>query len=278
MFRLCIIACLTLSLFMASVAEARAQYSQSDFDPQILKINEDDYLGKTAPDIKMLDEAGKPLSLSTFSGKPLVLLMLYYDCPNICPLLGEELAGTLSKIGDIKTASDYNVLVLSFDKDDTPEEARAFHQKVREKAETAEVDSWFFATANEADIKTLAEAVGYRFFYSAEDGMFVHPNVSIFLSPDSKITRYLFGIKPDAFNARMALLESAEGKIGKVSLSSLITLACYKYDHESKDYVLNIPILFASVGPVFLGMTGILSLIVYRKKKKLQYIVEGSER
>ncbi|GAB4406924.1 MAG: SCO family protein [Thermodesulfovibrionales bacterium] len=257
-------------LIIPQIAQARTQFTKSDFNPMVMRIKEDDYLGKIAPDIKMVDETGRTLSLSSFSKTPLILLLIYYDCPNICPLLGEGLADALNNIGDLRIGSDYNVLVLSFNKGDTPEKAVEFHRKLQRQVRLQDIDRWVFATAKEDDIKTITEAVGYRFFYSSEDNMFVHPSVYIFLSPGRKITRYIFGIKPDPFSIRLAVLESFKGVIGKVPISSLATLACYKYDAESRGYVLNLPFLFASVGVVMAVMTAVLTFVVYRKRKGLK--------
>jgi len=257
-------------LGIPNLSEAKTPLlSKSDFDPKILKIKEDDYLGKTAPDIKFLDETGRTLSLSSFS-KPLILLLIYYDCPVMCPLLGEGLTDALNNMGDLKVGEDYSVVVLSFNKDDTLEKAREFHKKLLTRIKSPSIDNWIFAIAKEEEIKSITEALGYRFFYSAEDKMFVHPSVYVFLSPERKITRYIFGIKPDSFNIRLAILESVKGRIGKVPISSLVTLACYKYDPDSRGYLINLPVLFGSVGVVMAVMTGILSFIVYRKRKSFR--------
>jgi protein SCO1/2 len=184
-------------------------------------------------------------------------------------LLGEGLADALDNIKDLKSGGDYNVLVLSFDKNDIPEKAREYRKKLQRQLKFAGINEWVFATAKEEDIKSITESAGYR-FYSAEDKTFVHPSVFIFLSPERKITRYIFGVKPDPFTVRLAILESVTGRIGKVPVSSLITLACYKYDSETHGYILNLQVLFASVGVVLAVMTGILSVIVYRKKKSLR--------
>jgi protein SCO1/2 len=269
---------LLAGLTVAEISHAKIRFETSDFNPAMLKIKEDDYLGKIAPDIRITDESGTTRSLSSFSGKPLILLLIYYDCPNTCPLLGEGLSDGLNNVKDLTLGRDYNVLVLSFNKDDIPEMAKEFHRKLQSRIKGQDISGWAFATANEEGAEALTKSVGYRFFYSAEDKMFVHPNVFIFLSPERKITRYIFGVKPDAFNVRMAVLESFKGLVGKVPVSSIFTLACYKYDLETRGYVINLPVLFASVGAVMALMTGILSYVVYRKKRSMKITDEGGKR
>lgn len=258
---------LLISLFVAmGPCDAGARFVKSEFNPMILKINEDDFLGKAVPDISIKDTANKKLSLHDLTNKPLILLLIYFDCPVMCPLLGEGLAGALADAKDLKVGRDYNVLVLSFNKNDDTAKAMNFRNQLIKRTGSVNMSKWVFATAEEADVKALTQATGYRFFLN-EDNLFVHPSVYIFLSPERKITRYIFGIKPDAFNIRLAVLESAKGITGKVPISSLLTMACYKYDSDSNGYMLNIPLLFGSMGGFMLVMVGIISFIVYRKKQ-----------
>lgn len=257
---------LTFLIFLSGRPSlSKTQFSDSGFDPSVLRIKEDDYLGSVVPAINVQTIDGGEVSLRSLTERPLILLLIYYDCPNICPLLGESLASSLENVKDLKIGRDYNVLVLSFNKNDTLEKAIAFRDKLKSRFSYS-IDGWKFAIASEKDIQAITTSTGYRFFTN-EDNIFMHPNVYIFLSPERKITRYIFGTKPDPFSVRLAILESIEGKIGKVPLSSLLTLACYKYDSGTRGYMLNIPFMFASVGLVMVTMTGILAFIVYRKRK-----------
>ncbi len=256
---------LFISIIWANICEGRMNFPESNFDPMSMKIDEDRFLGRRVPDIKIIDENNKEMHLNELTKNPLILLLIYYGCPNICPLLGEGLARALSEIKEFKAGEDYNVLVLSFNSADSPDDAWDFHSDLKERTDYSDIDRWVFATAKEDDIKAITEAVGYRFFKN-EDNMFVHPAVFIFLSPEMQITRFIFGTMPDSFSMRLAILESKKGKIGKIPLSSRITLACYKYDSETKSYMLNLPFLFGSIGIFMLTITGILSLILYRKR------------
>ncbi len=250
--------------------------SASELDPSAFKIDEDKYLGKTLPDIKMLDEYNNAISLSKFSGKPLIISLIYFTCPHVCLPLNEVLSDAAAKINDLRLGDDYNILTLSFSKYDTPQRAKDFRRNLGRKARMPQnPEKWVFATAAEDEIKRLTDATGYRFFYSSEDNVFAHPSVYIFISPDGKIMRYLYGANLDAFDVKMALLESAKGKIGKTAVSNLVTLVCYKYDAKLGGYTIDVTALFASVGGVMVLMTGVISLIVHKKRKRLN---EGGDK
>lgn len=271
MKRLFLIA-LAIAFFLFSIkTDARmGTVSMSDFNPQVLKIKEDDFLGKTAPDISFLTEKGETLTLSRLAAKPLILLLVYYECPTVCTMLGDGLGAALKGIGDLKAGRDFNVLVLSFNEKDSPEDAAGYHQKLFDRSNLPDMNQWIFATATEESIRSLTDAVGYRFFYVTEDQTFVHSAAYVFLSPQRKITRYLFGVRPDSFDARLAILESMEGRVGKVPLSTLVTYACYRYDPGARGYVANLPVLLGFIGLTMLILTALISLVVHHKRKALR--------
>ena len=276
MVRIILLSVVLLAGALVETAGAKVRFSDDEaFDPAVFRINEDSFLGKVVPDITVTDETSRELRLGELAKKPLILLLIYFDCPVMCPLLGEELAKGLKGVEDLAAGKDYRVLVLSFNKKDTAEGAKRFRTKLETKYPGR--PEWVFATAQEKDIQALTASMGYRFF-EGSGGLFTHPNVYIFLSPELKITRYLFGIKADPFSLRLALLEAGRGQTGKFPLSTLITLACYRYDGASREYVLSLPMLFGSGGVVMVFMTGMLALIVARKKKTLQTTGEGGNR
>lgn len=242
--------------------------STSDFNPEILKIEEDKYLGKPVADITFTEIGGRKFSISQFKGSVLILTLVYYDCPHVCPLLVEGLSEALNRVSDLKDGRDYQVLVLSFNSKDTLDKASKFYSRIINQKGLKITDKWIFATAKDEDIDKLIKSTGYRFFYSIQDGMFVHPVVYIFISPEGKIMRYLYGSKPDPFSVRMAILESMKGIEKKIPIASMITLACYKYDAKTRSYILNMPLLFIT-GGVFMGfITAFISIVVYIKKRR----------
>ncbi len=259
-------------LVLSNIAYARPAYKDSSFNPDVLKIKEDDYLGKGVPDIKMTDDSGRAVSLGSLMGKPLVISIIYYICPHTCKPLNEGLAEALKKV-DLKIGDDFNVLTISFSDKESAEDARGFRENLRAKMHKDgklpdNFEKWVFATASADQIKSLTDSVGYRFFYLAEEKAYVHPNVYIFLSPDGKVTRYIFGLYPSAADIRLAILESAKGKIGKSPLISSAVLACYRYDAARGGYTLNIPLIFAGVGLFLLVFTLTIAVFYAKKIKK----------
>ena len=245
--------------------------TKSGFDPSIMKINEDDYLGLFIPkDIEVIDDQGNPLKISTFLGKPLVLSFVYYTCPASCRPLTEGLASALEKI-NLRLGKDYNVLTFSFDETDTPAKGVQFRKSVGEKVTMPQgADKWVFATGSPETIKKLTKSVGFRYFYSKQDKIFVHPNVYVFITPEGKISRYIFGLYPLDFDVKMAILEASRGRTGKSKIINIATIACYRYDPKVGGYTLDLPFIFGMVGVALGVMTGVVVFLYSRKLKKMR--------
>ena len=81
-----------------------------------------------APDFHLTDQYGKPVSLSQFRGKVVVLTFLYTHCPDACPLTAEKLHATQAQLGS--DASNVVMLAVSTDPTgDTPATAVSFSQQ-----------------------------------------------------------------------------------------------------------------------------------------------------
>ncbi|HEU5366967.1 MAG TPA: SCO family protein [Ktedonobacterales bacterium] len=81
----------------------------------------------SAPDFRLNDQFGKPVSLSQFRGHPVVLTFLYTHCPDTCPLIADKLHLALSKLGS--DSANVGVLAVSTDpQNDTQQSAYQFSQ------------------------------------------------------------------------------------------------------------------------------------------------------
>jgi protein SCO1/2 len=107
-------------------------------------------------------------------------------------------------------------------------------------------DAWRFLTGDKENIRKLTDAVGFHFRRERED--FLHPVSLILLSPDGKITRYIYGTDFLPFDLKMALLEASEGRVGPTV--GKVLRFCFSYDPKGRKYVFNT-----------LKVTGIVTLL-----------------
>jgi protein SCO1/2 len=111
---------------------------------------------------------------------------------------------------------------------------------------------WHFLTDDHGNVKKLADQVGYHYRYDASQAQYAHPAVVMILTPEGKVSRYLYGIKFSPRDLRLALTEASESKF---SLSTdRILLYCFHYDPQARGYV-----LFATN---FMRAGGLLTVLV----------------
>ncbi len=209
-------------------------------DPNLDKIDVVEKLGNKIPSgLVFTDESGARVNFDNYfaENKPVVLVMAYYTCPMLCNLVLNGLADAARQI-DFNPGQDYRILTVSIDPTETSLIAGAkknnYMQSLGRPGLSA--DAWHFLVGEESQSKALAEAIGFKYFYDDTREEYAHPAVLTILSPQGMVTRYLYGIQFNPRDLRLALLESAEGKIG-TTLDRII-LYCFHYDSEAGGYVL----------------------------------------
>jgi protein SCO1/2 len=131
--------------------------------------------------------------------------------------------------------NQFEMVTVSIDPLETPERARLTKQKYLEIYRRAGgAEGWHFLTGREANINQLADAVGFRYQYSEANRQYLHVAVTFVMTPDGRLSRYLYGVAYNPQTLRLSLIEAADGKVG--STVDQILLFCYHYDAESGRY------------------------------------------
>ncbi len=201
----------------------------------------DEHLGAQLDFTKLnfRNENGELISLqSAFDGKrPVILSMVYFECPMLCTLVLNGLLEGMELL-DLKMGKDFKVVSVSFDPKDTPSMAlqkRDVHLEKYGKATTP--DAWSFLTGDTAAIQDLAKQVGFAYKYVGGTDRFSHPAVLFVLTPDGKLSRYLYGAKYQMRDLRFSMIEASQGKIGNVIDRFL--MFCYHYEPNARGYVVS---------------------------------------
>ncbi|HTZ18496.1 MAG TPA: SCO family protein [Dissulfurispiraceae bacterium] len=160
--------------------------------------------GQTVPmDITFLDEDGAAVKLKDLVNKPTILTLVYYSCSGICPQMLGALASALGGVR-LEPGKDYEVMTISFDKDDTPAASKEKRLNyIYATGAAFPADAWRFLTGKGESIDLLTKAVGFSFQKESSTGTvgfgspresrgFIHPAVLIFLAPDGKIIKYMY--------------------------------------------------------------------------------------
>lgn len=247
--------------------DASAQLNQGG--PAVLKeIGVDEKLGDSIPlDLVFINSDGEQVTLrELFEGdKPVLLNPLYYDCPVLCSVV---LDGVFSAVKQLawSPGSDYTIISFSIDPDegsDLASSSKEFYLKQFDRQGAA--DGWHFLTGSQESIQKLTEAIGFRYKYEEETGEYIHLASIMMLSPDGKITRYLYGANFKEFDVRNALFEAADGTIGN-SIDKVI-MYCFTYDPSSQSYVPVAMNIMKLGGLATLIILGIFLSVFWRRER-----------
>jgi protein SCO1/2 len=239
-------------------------------DPQdaiLQKVGVDEKLGAAIPrDLPFTDASGKAVRLADYLGDgPVLLTLNYYTCPMLCPLTFRSLAATMTQMKGFSLARDYRVVTVSIDPDEIPEIARAKANETHALMPgVRDGDArWPFLYGSPESIRRLAESVGYRYVKVGRE--FAHPAVTIVLSPDGTVSRYLHGVEIDPRDLKLALIEASEGKIGASSAGNALLMYCFKYDPVGKKYILYARNVMKAAGAVTLILlAGLFAVLWWR--------------
>ena len=190
--------------------------------------------------LEFTDDHGKDVILGDFFKKkrPVILALVYYKCPHLCNLLLNGLVSSLKGL-DWMVGNQFDVVAVSIDPHETAalaKEKKESYLKVYDRPASA--DGWHFLVGAEDQIKTLADDIGFRFKYDEEGQQYAHAASIFILTPEGKISRYIYGVTFNNKQLRLSLLEAADGKIG--SVVEQILLFCFHFDPTKNSYTLSI--------------------------------------
>ena len=240
--------------------------SSNGLPPALANVGFDPQLNKQIPlDSPFVDEYGKPVSLRDYSGrKPIVLTLVYFTCPMLCNQVEQALVGTLKMIS-FNPGVDYEVVFISFDPTDTPDEAlKKKHEAMSRFARPATEAGWHFLTGSRESIDAVAKAADFRFTYDPKTRLFGHASGILLLTPDGRISRYFFGVEYPPSNVRLGLVDASAGKIG--TPVDHILLFCYQYDPTKARYSATILTVIRMGGVVTLLCLAI-GFVIFRRRE-----------
>ncbi len=216
-------------------------------------------------DLVFRDEFGRSLPLSTyFSGnKPVILALVYYTCPMLCNMVLNGVESTLKAIS-LDPGKDFEVVAVSFDPRDTPEVAAAKRANYLKRYHRSNTDNgWHFLTGDEASIKALTSAVGFRYRFDASTGQFAHASSIMILTPQGKLSRYFYGVEYAPRDVRLGLVEASQNKIG--TPVDQILLFCYHYDPATGKYGAIAVNMMRFAGATFVLICGTFLFAAWRR-------------
>jgi len=202
-------------------------------------------------DLPFVDEAGRKVTLASELGKPVVLVMGYLACRDLCPLTITGTAEALDRAG-LAPGADYRALFVSIDPRATPATLLAAKDQRLAARDRA---AWTFLAGGEHSVDALARAVGFHYRRDEAHDDYAHPAGFVVATPDGRIARYFLGVRYDAGEVAEAVRDAAGGVAAKPA--SPLLLLCYHFDPRTGRYTLTVLGVLRALGAAALAGAGL---------------------
>jgi protein SCO1/2 len=222
------------------------------------------------PHLTFHDEAGRAVQLGDYLGqKPVILTLNYYNCPMLCPLVLEGLLRSLRALS-FNIGDQFEVVTVSIDPAETAALAATTKARyVRDYGRPGIAAGWHFLTGEDASIQGVTQATGFRYAYDAAKREYAHAAGLMILTPQGRISRYLYGVEFSPRDLRLALVEASADRIG--SPVDQLLLYCYQYDPATGRYSLVVTRALQIAGLItMLGLAGFMVVMFHREKPRIE--------
>jgi protein SCO1/2 len=207
------------------------------------------------PDLAFKDDLGRSVRLQDYFGKkPMILNLVYYNCPMLC---GEVLSGLVNSLRMMKfdVGKEFDVITVSFDPSETPEMAAKKKAEFLKRYKRGGAEQgWHFLVGDQGAVDSLTKAAGFQYQYDEKTKQFAHATAIMILTPEGKIAQYYYGVEYPPKDLRLGLVEAGQRRIGNVV--DQLLLYCYHYDPEQGKYsavILRVVRLAGLATMLFLG-------------------------
>jgi protein SCO1 len=271
-------AALAVALVTASLAFAQAP-PRTDVGipaaerPNVIKdIDIEQKLDQQVPlDLAFKDETGRDIKLHEYfhQGRPIILVLAYYECPMLCTQVLNGLVTTLRPL-KFNVGQEFDVVVVSFDPKETPGLARDKKAAyVDDYKRPGTERGWHFLTGSQASIEAVTNAVGFKYKYDEAIDQYAHAAGITVLTPEGKVSRYFYGIEYSTRDLRMGLVDASANKIG--TLADRVMYLCYHYDPSTGQYGLLTMRLLKAGGLLTMATLGTFWAVMIRRERRKAY-------
>lgn len=256
-------------------------YSPRKYDPNksssngipkaLKKVGIEQKLNEKLPlDAKFTDASGKEIRLGEYFGKdkPVVLALVYYECPMLCNEVLNGLTGSLKGIS-FDVGNEFDVVAISFDARENGKPNLIKNKKesyVERYNRPNSASGWHFLTGEQSEIDKVTEAVGFNYHYDEKTNQFAHAGGIMVITPEGKISKYFYGIDYSPKDLKFGIMESSENKIGNAV--EQLYLYCYHYDPSTGKYGFAILNVLRLLGVITLLGLATMFFVFWRKNKK----------
>jgi protein SCO1/2 len=224
-------------------------------------------LGNQLPlDTAFRDETGRTTTLRNFlGGKPTVLALVYFHCPNLCGIVRTDLFDALARSG-MAAGRDYTLIALSIDPSETVADAQeAKEDDLSRYPLQGGQQASHFLTGSAGSVQAIANAVGFRDRFDPGLKQFLHPAGIVFTTASGVVSSYLLGVGYEPGNVRLGVTRANLGSIATAALPVL--LLCFHYDPQTGRYTLAIVKLLRLAGLITVVTIAGTLFLAFRRER-----------
>ena len=259
-------ACASVSAWSQAAPKLQPGESVPNVKPSILdQVGLDQRLNQQVPlDLAFNDETGRAVQLQQYFGqKPVILMLVYYQCPMLCTQVLNGFTGAMLGIRRFDIGREFNVITVSIDPRDKPQDAVAAKERYLKRYRRAGAEEgWHFLTGKKDQIDALAQAVGFRYAWDPEIQQYAHASGIMLLTPQGRVAQYYYGIEYSPRDIQLGLIEASKGKIGNVV--DQVLLYCYHYDPRTGKYTAVVTKILQLAGVATIAILGTFLVVMFR--------------
>ena len=198
--------------------------------PELRGIDIEEHLGEyVSPDLWFINSKGERKQLGDYfnQGKPIFLMLAYYECPMLCGMILNGVSRMIRAM-PFDVGNEYNIVTFSIDPEETVDMAKAKQEGYMKKygREGAE-KGWHFLTGDQAAITKLTDALGFYYKLDPDTGDYAHASGVMLLTPKGIVSKYFYGIEYSARDMRWAIIDASKNKIG--TLVDRVLMFCFHF-------------------------------------------------
>lgn len=256
--RLAAVLCFAVGLLLSVSSFASTSSPDMGLDREMALQVSQAVIGQTIGDHTLLDREGKPVRLSSYRGKPLLVSFIYTGCFQVCPTTTRSLQETVQGLQKTFGVNKFNVVSIGFNQpDDSPLALKTFAAQYQ-----INQPNWEFLSPSMSSVGALARDFG--FVYAATPAGFDHVLQVSLLDSDGRIVRQVYGedLPPAELGEPLKMLLNGEPFEPSKMLDDVmdrIRILCTVYDPNTGDYVVDYTLPIQIAG----GVTFLILMLMF---------------
>ncbi|MFO1293004.1 MAG: SCO family protein [Rubrivivax sp.] len=225
-------------------------------------------IGREVPDLVLLDRQGRPVRLTDFRGKPLLVSFIYTGCFQVCPTQTRALHEAVQGLRTLLGPQQFNVVSIGFNQPfDDPQAMRAFAAQQR-----IQVPNWEFLSPPRHQVAELTRAFGFS--YVATPAGFDHLLGVTVVDARGRIHAQVYGdrLRADQLGKPLRELLLAAPPAAASTLADMVErvrILCTKYDPDIGAYRYDYKLIFELIGGLlFFGSVAVYFLLEWRHQRR----------